>query len=71
MMVRVTYSKREDLSPKFDDTINRTTRDLHFEDCAEFMVVWRKDLIELYEDHVRTVFPSWNIEAIVSMLTVI
>lgn len=52
MLVRVVYSRSENISPKFDDSIHRTTRDLQFEDCAEFMVVWRKDLIELYEDHV-------------------
>ncbi|KAF5338894.1 hypothetical protein D9611_008762 [Ephemerocybe angulata] len=51
MLVRVAYSKLEALSTKFDDSIHRTTRGLQYEACAEFMVVWRKDLIELYEDH--------------------
>ncbi|KAF8158329.1 Pleckstrin homology domain-containing protein [Crassisporium funariophilum] len=50
MLVRVSYTKAEGLA-YFDDTVNRTTRNLHFEDWGEFIVVWRKDSIEIYEDH--------------------
>ncbi|TFK40603.1 Pleckstrin homology domain-containing protein [Crucibulum laeve] len=51
MLVRVTYSKSETLSPTFDDAKNRTTRDLQYENWGEFLVAWRKDSIEIYEDH--------------------
>ncbi|KAJ2935108.1 hypothetical protein H1R20_g1931, partial [Candolleomyces eurysporus] len=50
MLVRVAYTKQGAINAKFDDSIHRTTRDLQYEDWAEFMVVWRRDLIELYED---------------------
>jgi len=52
MLVRVSYTKSEDIK-QFDDAINRTTRNLRFEDWAEFLVAWRKDSIEIYQDHVR------------------
>ncbi|KAF9013461.1 Pleckstrin homology domain-containing protein [Cyathus striatus] len=51
MLVRVVYTKLETLSPAFDDSMNRTTRDLHYEAWGEFLVAWRKDNIEIYEDH--------------------
>ncbi|KAF8895412.1 Pleckstrin homology domain-containing protein [Infundibulicybe gibba] len=51
MLVRVSYSKTEITGKHFDETIHRTTRNLRYEDWAEFMVVWRKDRIELYEDY--------------------
>ena len=57
MLVRVTYTKQGAVNAKFDDSINRTTRDLQYEDWAEFMVVWRRDLIELYEDDVSLNLP--------------
>jgi len=67
MLVRVLYSKLEVLNPKFDDSIHRTTRDLQFVDWGEFLAVWRKDYIELYEDHVGSPFviscPSMLISA--------
>ena len=52
MLVRVSYTKSEDIK-HFDDAINRTTRNLRYEDWGEFLVAWRKDRIEVYEDHVR------------------
>jgi len=52
MLVRVNYTKSEDII-QFDDAINRTTRNLRYEDWAEFLVAWRKDNIEIYQDHVR------------------
>lgn len=56
MLVRILYSKDEGIT-RFDDAINRTTRNLHFEDWGEFIVAWRKDRIELYGDYVS----SWHI----------
>ncbi|KAF9007668.1 hypothetical protein BDZ89DRAFT_965606 [Hymenopellis radicata] len=51
MLVRVSYSKSEDLGPHFDEYQNRMTTGLQYADWAEFMVVWRRDKIELYEDY--------------------
>jgi len=51
MLVRVDYTKSEGIV-NFDESINRTTRDLHYEDWGEFLVAWRKDSIEIYRDHV-------------------
>lgn len=51
MLVRVSYTKSEGIT-NFDDAINRTTRNLHYEDWAEFLVAWRRDSIEIYRDHV-------------------
>lgn len=54
MLVRVSYTKSEDIK-HFDDAINRTTRNLRYEDWGEFLVAWRKDRIEVYQDHVRLI----------------
>lgn len=56
MLVRVSYSKSEILRENFNDAVHRTTKNLHFEDWAEFLVAWRKDSIELYEDYVTFFF---------------
>lgn len=53
MLVRIYATRASNLNANFDETIHRTTRDLQHEDCTEFMVVWRKDIIELYEDYVN------------------
>jgi hypothetical protein len=55
--MRPCYTKSESIKPPFDEVQNRTTRDLLYADWAEYMVVWRKDRIEIYEDHVR--FPKF------------
>jgi hypothetical protein len=52
MLVRTCYTKAENLSPQFDEIMNRTTRNLQFPDWAEYMVAWRKDRLEIYKDHV-------------------
>ena len=52
MLVRIGHSKSESLGNHFDEKQNRTTSHLRYEDWAEFMVVWRKDRIEIYEDYV-------------------
>lgn len=51
MLVRVSYTKSENIK-QFDDAIHRTTRNLRYEDWGEFLVAWRKDRIEVYQDHV-------------------
>ncbi|KAF9565683.1 hypothetical protein CPC08DRAFT_629344 [Agrocybe pediades] len=50
MLVRVSYTKSETIT-EFNDAINRTTRDLHYEDWGEFLVAWRRDSVEIYRDH--------------------
>lgn len=53
MLVRVCCTKSESLSSHFDEAHNRQTTHMRHEDCMEFLVVWRKDMLELYEDYVR------------------
>lgn len=59
MLVKVSTTKTQILSPNFDESIHRTTRDLQYQDWAEFMVVWRRDYIEIYEDYVSST-GRWN-----------
>lgn len=42
----------------FDESIHRVTRDLKFEDWGEFLVVWRMDRIEVYENYVGHIYES-------------
>lgn len=51
MLVRIDYTKSEGIV-QFDDNINRMTRNLEYGDWGEFLVVWRKDSIEIYNDYV-------------------
>jgi hypothetical protein len=51
MLVRVSYSKAE-ITGGFDEDKSRTARNIEVEEWQEFMVVWRKDRLELYEDYV-------------------
>ncbi|KAK0201660.1 hypothetical protein DFS33DRAFT_1349082 [Desarmillaria ectypa] len=51
MLVRVSYTESESLGPQFDECQHRMTSGLRHEDWAEFMVVWRRDSIEVYEDY--------------------
>ncbi|KAF9242584.1 Pleckstrin homology domain-containing protein [Melanogaster broomeanus] len=51
MLVRVSYSKSESLPVPFDEIQNRQTSHLHHEGWAEFLVVWRNDRLEIYEDY--------------------
>jgi len=53
MLVRVDYTKSEGLT-QFDDNTNRSARDLEFQDWGEFLVVWRRDGLEIYKDYVRS-----------------
>ncbi|TFK52368.1 hypothetical protein OE88DRAFT_1627947 [Heliocybe sulcata] len=50
MIVSVSYSEEELLGPNFDEYQNRTGR-YEYEDMGEFLVAWRKDRLELYEDY--------------------
>ncbi|KAG7443112.1 uncharacterized protein BT62DRAFT_935448 [Guyanagaster necrorhizus] len=51
MLVRVSYTECESLGSQFDEYQHRMTSGLRHEDWAEFMVVWRRDSIEVYEDY--------------------
>ncbi|KAI0372157.1 hypothetical protein BV20DRAFT_940447 [Pilatotrama ljubarskyi] len=50
MLVRVSYTE-DAVPPTFDESQNRTTRHLENEGWVEYIVAWRKDRLELYEDH--------------------
>jgi hypothetical protein len=52
MLVRIDYTKSEGII-QFDDNTNRMTRNLEYRDWGEFLVVWRKDSVEIYNDYVR------------------
>ncbi|XP_006462707.1 hypothetical protein AGABI2DRAFT_207264 [Agaricus bisporus var. bisporus H97] len=58
MLVKISSTKAHNLSAVFHESIHRTTRDLEYEDWGEFMVAWRKDLIEIYEDY-NTPMQEW------------
>lgn len=51
MLVRVSYTKSESLPRHFDEVQNRTTPHLRYEDWAEFLVVWRGERLEIYQDY--------------------
>ncbi|TFK73572.1 hypothetical protein BDN72DRAFT_834437 [Pluteus cervinus] len=51
MLVRVSYTEEESPTPKFDEAQNRTARSLVYQDWAEFLVAWRHNRLELYEDY--------------------
>ncbi|KAG6850272.1 hypothetical protein H0H93_015529 [Arthromyces matolae] len=54
MLVRTYYSKSDNVGVRnrFDEQVHRTTRDLLDADSAEYLVIWRKDRLELYTDYV-------------------
>jgi hypothetical protein len=54
MLVRVGYTKSESVGPVFDEELSRKTRGIRYEEWAEYIVLWRKDLIQFYEPHVTT-----------------
>ncbi|THH16545.1 hypothetical protein EW146_g4095 [Bondarzewia mesenterica] len=51
MIVRVSHTRAQSVGASFDETQNRSAQHVHFENWAEFMVVWRGENIELYEDY--------------------
>ena len=53
MLVRVSYTE-DGVPANFDEARNRTTRHLESEGWAEYIVAWRKDRLEIYEDHVSS-----------------
>ncbi len=57
MVVRVAYCRDGSLAPRFDEMQNLSARNLQYEDWAEFMIVWRNDRLELYDDYVCPPFP--------------
>lgn len=60
MLVRVCTTKAEGVSAHFDESMHRTTRGLQYQDWAEFVVAWRRDYIEIYEDY-TTSLQEWAI----------
>ena len=52
MLMRVCTTKAECLGVHFHESVHRTTRDLQHQNWAEFIVAWRQDFIEIYEDYV-------------------
>ena len=53
MLVRVMHTSLESVGTSFDETQNRTMDKLHYNEWQEYLVVWRKDQIELYQNYVR------------------
>ncbi|KAJ7156013.1 Pleckstrin homology domain-containing protein [Mycena crocata] len=51
MLVRAGYTKSESLGPVFDEEMSRKTRGIRYEEWGEYMVLWKKDLIQFYEPH--------------------
>ena len=51
MLVRVSHTDAESVGTTFDENQNLITRHLEYEDWSEFMVVWRRERLELYEDY--------------------
>ncbi|KAG7088497.1 hypothetical protein E1B28_012485 [Marasmius oreades] len=51
MLVRIFSSQLSALPRFFDEHKHRQTRKLYYEDWQEFMIVWRMDRIEFYENY--------------------
>jgi hypothetical protein len=52
MLVHAYYSNVVFARQLFNEETHRTARDLEYVTWGEFLVVWRSDHIEIYEDHV-------------------
>ncbi|KAI0345763.1 hypothetical protein BDW22DRAFT_1324984 [Trametopsis cervina] len=50
MMVQVSFTA-DALGPNFDSAKNRVTPHVHYEDYSEYLVVWRKERLELYKNY--------------------
>ncbi|KAH9986612.1 hypothetical protein BJV77DRAFT_1061765 [Russula vinacea] len=50
MVVRVAYCRDDHFGCHFDEIQDRSTRHMQHEDWAEFMVVWRRHRLELYNN---------------------
>lgn len=58
MVVRIAYCRDGSLGPSFDEMQNRSARNLQYEDWTEFVIVWRNDRLELYDDYVCAPYPT-------------
>ena len=57
MLVHAYYSDLVFAGQLFNEEIHRTSRDLEYEAWGEFLVVWRREHIEIYEDYVCMFHP--------------
>ncbi|TFY53099.1 hypothetical protein EVJ58_g9639, partial [Rhodofomes roseus] len=51
MLVKFSHSEAQSLPSNFDEWHNRTTGHLYNEDWKDYIVIWRKDRLELYKGH--------------------
>ncbi|KAJ4482213.1 Pleckstrin homology domain-containing protein [Lentinula aciculospora] len=51
MLVRIYSTETVNMFSSFDESVHRVTHDLKYEDWGEFLVVWRMDRIEIYENY--------------------
>lgn len=54
MLIRVYHTELTSFKRSFDEQECRVTRGLEHEEWAEFLLVWREQRLELYEDYVCT-----------------
>lgn len=52
MLVRVYHTEQKAFKKAFDEQECRITRGLDHEEWAEFLLIWREQRLELYEDYV-------------------
>jgi hypothetical protein len=60
MLVQVYYTETVCTGQIFNEAIHRTSRDLEYEAWGEFLVVWRRDCVEIYEDYVCLNIIRWS-----------
>ena len=53
MLVRILHSKQDGFTKYMDETQLAEVTDIRQEEWGEFIVIWRRGRIELYEDYVR------------------
>lgn len=53
MLVQISYSDTDTLGINFDELKGRATPHIQYYDWSEYVVVWRKDRLELYQNYVR------------------
>ncbi|KIY44808.1 hypothetical protein FISHEDRAFT_50785 [Fistulina hepatica ATCC 64428] len=51
MLVRFCHTATESISAHFDEIENRMVRRMQYDDWREYLVVWRKGRLEIYEDY--------------------
>ena len=52
-MVQVSFINGDIAGSNFDESRNRVTPRVQYEDWSEYLVVWRKSRVELYKNYVR------------------